>query len=84
MALDTYIISPLQQQTVVEAAFSPGHALSVGVRDDYYLPACRSGGIDSIPFVTETLGGLAEDTIFTHYELWAKFLANVLVLLTHP
>ena len=29
------------------------------------LPACRSVGIDSIPFVTETLGGLAEDTIHT-------------------
>ena len=29
------------------------------------LPACRSVGIDSIPLVTETLGGLAEDTIHT-------------------
>ena len=29
------------------------------------LPACRPVGIDSIPLVTETLGGLAEDTIHT-------------------
>ena len=29
------------------------------------LPACHSGGIDSIPLVTETLDGLAEDTIHT-------------------
>ena len=29
------------------------------------LPACRSVGIDSIPLVTETLGGLADDTIHT-------------------
>ena len=66
-ALDIHVISPLQQQIVVETAFSPGHALSMGVRRKLTtnLPACRSVGIDSIPLVTETLGGLAEDTIHT-------------------
>ena len=30
-ALDVHVISPLQQQTIAEAAFSPGHSLQVAV-----------------------------------------------------
>ena len=30
-ALDVHVISPLQQQTVGEAASTPGHALEVGI-----------------------------------------------------
>ena len=68
-ALDIHIISPLQQLTLSEAAYTPGHALEVGVRRKVAanLPSCicRSAGVDFIPIVAETLGGLAEDTIST-------------------
>ena len=64
-ALDVQVISPLQQQTLGEAASTPGHALQVGVRRKLtsHLSACRSIGVEFIPFVMETLGGLAEDSI---------------------
>ena len=50
-----------------EAASTPGHALQVGVQRKLasHLSACRSAGVDFIPVVAETLGGLAEDTIST-------------------
>ena len=64
-----HIISPLQQLTLSEAAYTPGHALEVGVRRKLKvaanLPSCRSAGVDFIPIVAKTLGGLAEDTIST-------------------
>ena len=43
----------------------PGHALDVGVSRKLgsHLSDCRSVGMDFIPLVAETLGGLAEDTI---------------------
>ena len=65
-ALDIHVISPLQQQTMGEAASTPGHALQVGVQRKLasHLSACRSVGVEFIPFVMETLGGLAEDSIF--------------------
>ena len=65
-ALDVHVISPLQQLTLHGAASTPGHALQVGVRRKLtqHLSACRSAGVDFIPVVAETLGGLAEDTIF--------------------
>ena len=52
---------------VSEAAFSQGHALQVGVQRKLAanLPNCRSSGLDCIPLVAETLGGLAEDFIAT-------------------
>ncbi len=64
-ALDIHVISPLQEQLVAEAAFTPGHALQVGVQRKLAsnLPSCRSAGIECIPVVAETLGGLAHDTI---------------------
>ena len=66
-ALDVHVISPLQQQLLGEASFTPGHALQVGVGRKLatHLSACRSNGTDFIPLVAETLGGLAEDTIRT-------------------
>ena len=66
-ALDVHVISPLQQQTLGEAASTPGHALQVGVQRKLisHLSACRSAGVDFIPIVMETLGGLAEDSIAT-------------------
>ena len=65
-ALDVHVISPLQQQTMGDAASTPGHALQVGVQRKLasHLSACRSVGVEFIPFVMETLGGLAEDSIF--------------------
>ena len=71
-ALDVHVISPLQQLTLHEAASTPGHALQVGVRRKLtsHLSACRSAGVDFIPVVVETLGGLAEDTIFIIRFLW--------------
>ena len=61
------ISSPLQQQLLGEASFTPGHALQVGVGRKLagHLSASRSTGTDFIPLVAETLGGLAEDTIRT-------------------
>ena len=66
-ALDVTIISPLQQETLHAAASTPGHALQVGVQRKLtaHLLACRSTGVEFIPIVSETLGGLAEDTIAT-------------------
>ena len=66
-ALDVHVISPLQEQTVREASFTPGHALQVGVQRKLTssLSACRSSGTDFIPLVAEALGGLAEDAIST-------------------
>ena len=64
-ALDVHVISPLQQTLIYEAAFSPGHALEVGVRRTLttHLQACRSIGVNFIPIVAETLGGLGEEAI---------------------
>ena len=64
-ALDVHIISPLQVSTIHEAASTPGHALEVGTQRKLsaHLSACRSSGIDFLPIVAETLGGLGEDTI---------------------
>ena len=61
-ALDVHVISPLQQLTLHKAASTPGHALQVGVQHKLasHLSACRSAGVDFIPLVAETLGGLAE------------------------
>lgn len=66
-ALDVHVISPLQQLTLAEAAFTPGHALHVGTRRKLAsnLSACRAAGAECIPLVAETLGGLSEDSILT-------------------
>ena len=66
-ALDVHITSPLQEQTIAEAAFTPGHALQAGVQRKLAsnLSACRATGTDFIPLVAETFGGLAEDTVST-------------------
>ena len=66
-ALDIHVISPLQQQTLSQASVTPGHALQVGVQRKLAsnLPACREAGVECIPLVVETLGGLAEDFIRT-------------------
>ena len=68
VAFDVHVISPLQQQTLGEAAFNLDHAIQVGVKWKLssYLLDCCSAGSDFIPLnVTEILGGLAEDTNFT-------------------
>ena len=64
-ALDIHMISPQQQQTFSEASVTPGHALQVGVQRKLTsnLPACREAGVECIPIVAETLGGLTEDAI---------------------
>ncbi len=55
-ALDVHIISPLQQNTIQEAAFTPGHALLVG-KLTAHLQACRSVGVTFIPMVAERSRG---------------------------
>ena len=42
-ALDIHVISPLQQQTVGKANFTPGHVLQVGIQRKLasHLSACR-------------------------------------------
>ena len=68
-ALDLSVISPLQhvQLTLYEAASSPGHALSVGIRRKLTsnLPSCQAAGVDFLPIVVETLGGWCPDAIAT-------------------
>ena len=66
-ALDVHVISPLQDLTLLKAASTPGHALQVGVRRKLtsHLANCRAAGVEFIPIVAETLGGLAEDTVNT-------------------
>ena len=66
-AVDVHVISPLQQQTLAEAASTTSHALQVGVCRKLVsnLSACHSVGVEFVPFVIETLGGLSEDTIST-------------------
>ena len=64
-AVDIHVISPLQQLTLGEAASTPGHALQVGVQRKLasHLSACRAIGVEFVPFVLESLGGLADDSI---------------------
>ena len=66
-ALDVHVISPLQQHTLHEASHTPGHTLNVGVQRKLSsrLASCRSAGVEFVPVVAETLGGLAEDSIRT-------------------
>ena len=66
-AFDVLVISPLQELTIAGAAQTPGHALQVGVQRKLAsnLSVCRASGLDFVPLVAETLGGLAEDTIKT-------------------
>ena len=58
-AIDVTVINPLQQQTVAEAAATPGHSLDVaydrkmrGAADD-----CQRQGVAFIPLAFESLGG---------------------------
>lgn len=66
-ALDVTVISPLQQLTLEGAASTPGHALQVGVQRKLacHLAACRSAGVEFIPIVLETLGGMGEESVST-------------------
>ena len=66
-ALDVHVISPLQDLTLSAAASTPGHALNVGVQRKLaaHLSDCRAAGMDFVPVVVETLGGLSEDAIST-------------------
>jgi len=61
-ALDVHVISPLQQQTLGEAAFTPGHALHVGVWPPISQPAGQQE-LSSSHWLWRCLGGLAEDSI---------------------
>ena len=58
-ALDVHVISPLQQQSLGEAASIPGPALQVGVQRKLttHLAECRSAGVDFVPIVVQALGG---------------------------
>ena len=64
-APDVYVISPLQDLTIHEAAVTPGHVLNVGIQRKltFHLASCLATGVEFIPFVAEALGCLAEDTI---------------------
>ena len=77
MATHIHIISPLQQLTVAGAASRHGHALEVGVHWKLasHLSECSSTGVDFIPLVAETLGGLAKGTIST-VRVIGKFLGH--------
>ena len=65
-----HVISPLQQQTIQEAAFTPGHPLEVGNQQILYshLSTCHVIGLFFVPLVTEKLGGLSRDTMYSFSE----------------
>ena len=64
-AIDVTVINPLQQQTVVEAAATPGHSLTFAydrkMREAGEL--CRQQGIAFVPLAMESLGGWHEVTV---------------------
>ena len=66
-ALDIHVISPLQDLTLCAAASTPGHSLHVGMQGKLaaHLSDCRAAGMDFLPTVVESLGGLSKDTIST-------------------
>ena len=84
-ALDVHMISPLQQQTLGEAAFTPGYALQVGVERKLAswqvgigrwhpspnLHVSRSGVHPTM------LGGLAEDLISILHSLGTAIAQRV-------
>ena len=59
-ALDVSIISPLQSQTVAEAALLKGHALNVGENRKLaaHQAECSAEGLSFIPLIVEALGGV--------------------------
>ena len=67
-AIDVTVINPLQQQTVVEAAATPGHSLAFAYERKMRGAAedCERQGIAFIPLAFESLGGwhrTAEDQV---------------------
>ena len=65
-ALDIHVISTMQQQTLVGASTTPGHALRVGEERKMAAHAgpCRAAGVTFIPLVVESLGGWSEEAIY--------------------
>ena len=63
-ALDVTVISTMQQQTLLGASITPGHALQVGEERKMAAHAaiCRGVGVN---FVVESLGGLSQLAIET-------------------
>ena len=59
-ALDVTITHPLQDQTVAQAAVTPGHAMTVAYERKMRGAGelCRQEGLAFIPIVAESLGGL--------------------------
>ena len=66
-ALDVTVISTMQQQTLLGASITPGHALQVGEERKMAAHAaiCRGVGVNFIPLVVESLGGLSQLAIET-------------------
>ena len=66
-ALDVSVISTLQQRTLIGAAESQGHALSVCEERKMATHAapCRAVGVSFIPLAFESLGGVSELAIRT-------------------
>ena len=64
-ALDVHVISTMQQQTLVGASITPGHALHVGEERKMaaHASTCRAASIAFIPLVVETLGGWSQEAI---------------------
>jgi hypothetical protein len=62
VALDITVVNPLQQQTVAEAAATPGHALSFAYNRKMRGAAedCQRQGMVFLPIAVESLGGWHE------------------------
>uniref|UniRef100_A0A1X7VC05 Uncharacterized protein n=1 Tax=Amphimedon queenslandica TaxID=400682 RepID=A0A1X7VC05_AMPQE len=66
-ALDVTVISPLQSQTLSQAASTQGAALRVAEHRKrvVHLEDCQRAGITFLPLAMETLGGWSRDAILS-------------------
>ena len=66
-ALDVTIISPLQPQTLQQAASTQGSALAVAeqCKKTVHQNNCNNAGILFLPLAMETLGGWSHDSFLT-------------------
>jgi hypothetical protein len=72
-ALDVTVINPLQQDTIVGAAATPGHALQVAHKRKMTgaAEACARQGIAFVPLAFESLGGMHAVTVAEAQKLGA-------------
>ena len=83
-ALDVTVISPLQHQTLSQAASDRGSALLVAEarKRTLHHEGCRAAGVTFIPLAVETLGGWSRDASLTITAI-CRHLSNRVGLSAH-